>query len=44
MSGELGRLVLQFAADVAGFQSDLGRVERAAAKSAKETAAAFDKA
>lgn len=44
MSGELGRLVLQFAADVAGFQSDLGRVERAAAKSAKETAASFDKA
>lgn len=44
MSGELGRLVLQFAANVAGFQSDLGRIERAAQKSAKETAAAFDKA
>ena len=42
MSGDLGRLVLQFAADVAGFQSDLGRVERAAAKSAKETARSFD--
>lgn len=44
MSGDLGRLVLQFAADVAGFQSDLGRVERAAEKSAKETAKAFDRA
>ena len=44
MSGDLGRLVLQFAADVAGFQSDLGRVERAAERSARETARAYDRA
>ena len=44
MSGDLGRLVLQFAADVAGFQSDLGRVERAADRSARDTARSYDRA